>query len=78
VRRGDDARRFLADSLTTVLDLEASAAEALQAQPGADRRVQVQDALERLSRRLGVDVQPSINAQIAAALWLRELAGQDG
>jgi glyoxylase-like metal-dependent hydrolase (beta-lactamase superfamily II) len=76
VRRAGDARRFLTDSLTTALDLEASAAEARQALPAAPRRAQAQEALRRLSRRLEVDVNPSPLAATAAALWLRELGGE--
>lgn len=81
-RRDANARRFLADSLTTALAIEASAAEALQAHPNASRRDQAADALSRLTRRLGIEVPSSPpwaakNIQIAAALWLRELSGQD-
>lgn len=75
VRQGTDARRYLADSLTTALDLEASAAEALHTLPGASRREQVAVALERLSVRLNCDVTHLAFAGNAAALWLRELSG---
>ncbi|MGH2356243.1 MAG: hypothetical protein ACRDJN_31950, partial [Chloroflexota bacterium] len=77
IRSGAAAHRFLSDSLTTLADIEASAVEAFRAHPEADRRVQIDDALGRLSRRLGTTLPASPpwavqNVRIAVALWLQE------
>ncbi|NDB19870.1 MAG: MBL fold metallo-hydrolase, partial [Proteobacteria bacterium] len=69
-RPGDLARTFLADTLTTALDIEAGTAEAWQANRHGPRRALVADALIRVGARLGIDLSGSDHARAAVGLWL--------
>lgn len=69
-RHGDLARRFLADTLTTALDIEAGAVEAWQADRHAPRRAMVAEAVRRTGARIGVDLSANEHARAAAGLWL--------
>ncbi len=69
-RRGDLARRFLADTLTTALDVEAGAIEAWQADRHAPRAAMVTEAVRRTGERIGVDLAGNEHARAAAGLWL--------
>ena len=69
-RPGDLARTFLADTLTTALDIEAGTAEAWQANRHGPRRALVADALIRVGARLGIDLSDREHARAAVGLWL--------
>jgi hypothetical protein len=69
-RHGDLARRFLADTLTTALDIEAGAVEAWQSDRHAPRAAMVTEAVRRTGERIGTDLTGNEHARAAAGLWL--------
>lgn len=75
-RPGDLARTFLADTLTTALDIEAGTAEAWQANRHGPRRALVADALIRVGARLGIDLSGSDHARARLACGLMSSAHQ--
>lgn len=74
-RHGELARRFLADTLTTALDIEAGAVEAWQSDRHAPRAVMVTEAVRRTGARIGVDLSGNEHARAAAGLWLDAISG---